>query len=122
MKTNFSTVTAYIKSFDKASQLFLNEIRSLITENFPEATESISYSMPAYHYLKKPLVYFAGYKKHIGLYAMPNTHKKFTKALQGYKQGKGSVQFPLNESLPLALIKQMVAFRKKEIIAAQKTK
>ena len=64
--------------------------------------------------VKKPLVYFNAYKNHIGLYATPSGHSHFSKELANYKQGKGSVQFPINAPIPYELIKQIVAFRVKE--------
>jgi uncharacterized protein YdhG (YjbR/CyaY superfamily) len=69
--------------------------------------------MPAFKF-HGMLVYFAGYKKHIGFYSLPSGHKAFEKELSIYKQGKGSVQFPLDKPMPLALIKKMVKFRVKE--------
>ena len=57
--------------------------------------------MPAYKTHGKPLVYFAGYKKHIGFYATPSGHTEFAIELSKYKQGKGSIQFPLDQPLPL---------------------
>lgn len=110
MKT-FTTVDEYIQEFETETQDRLNAIRKLILETAPQAIESISYGMPAYKVNKKPLVYFAGYKSHIGFYATPTGHKAFEKELSKYKQGKGSVQFPLNEPLPLNLIKEIVLFR-----------
>ena len=110
MKT-FTTVDEYIQEFETETQERLNAIRKLILETAPQAIESISYGMPAYKVNKKPLVYFAGYKSHIGFYATPTGHKAFEKELSKYKQGKGSVQFPLNEPLPLNLIKEIVLFR-----------
>jgi uncharacterized protein YdhG (YjbR/CyaY superfamily) len=70
--------------------------------------------MPAYKTNKKPLLYFAGFKKHIGLYATPSGHSKFEKALSKYKQGKGSVQFPLDQPIPYDLIEKIVKFRVRE--------
>jgi uncharacterized protein YdhG (YjbR/CyaY superfamily) len=70
--------------------------------------------MPCYKLNKKPLVYFAGYANHIGFYATPNGHEKFAKELSIYKQGKGSVQFPIDKPMPIALIQKIVAFRVKE--------
>jgi uncharacterized protein YdhG (YjbR/CyaY superfamily) len=58
-------------------------------------------------------VYFAGYANHIGFYATPTGHEKFEKELSKYKQGKGSVQFPLDKPIPYSLIKKIVAFRVK---------
>lgn len=69
--------------------------------------------MPGYLY-NGMLVYFVGYKNHIGFYATPTGHKKFEKQLAKYKQGKGSVQFPIDEPLPLKLVVEIVKFRVKE--------
>jgi uncharacterized protein YdhG (YjbR/CyaY superfamily) len=113
MKT-FANVDEYIQEFEKEIQERLNAIRKLILETAPQAIESISYGMPAYKVNKKPLVYFAGYKSHIGFYATPTGHEAFKKELSKYKQGKGSVQFPLSEPLPMKLIKEIVLFRLSE--------
>lgn len=71
--------------------------------------------MPGYKLNRKPLVYFAAFKKHIGFYATPNGHAEFSKELSRYKQGRGSVQFPLDQEIPYALIKRIVQFRIKTI-------
>ena len=71
--------------------------------------------MPGYKY-HGILVYFAAYKNHIGLYATPTGHEKFAEQLSAYKQGKGSVQFPIAEDMPLELISKMVKFRMQENI------
>jgi len=104
-------VDQYIANFPPDVQERLQQIRSLILKTAPEAQESISYAMPGYKVKGKPLVYFAGYKNHIGFYATPTGHEAFKKELSVYKQGKGSVQFPLNEPLPFDLIKRIVLFR-----------
>ena len=83
----------------------------------PEAQESIAYDMPAYKLNGKPLIYFAGYAKHIGLYATPSGHAAFAEELSHYKQGKGSVQFPLNQEMPWDLIERIVAFKADELSA-----
>ena len=70
--------------------------------------------MPAYKINGKPLVYFAGFKNHIGFYATPTGHAEFADELAKYKQGKGSVQFPLDKPIPYSLIKRIVLFRVKE--------
>lgn len=108
---NIVSVDAYIAKFPSDVQLRLNKIRSTIKKIVPFAVESLSYGMPAYKLNGKPLVYFAGYEHHIGFYATPSGHAAFIKELSKYKQGKGSVQFPLNEPLPLDLISRMVEFR-----------
>lgn len=108
------SVDQYISSFPKETQLQLKNIRQIILSNAPEAIESIAYGMPAYKSNKKPLVYFGGFAKHIGFYATPTGHQKFKSQLASYKQGKGSVQFPLNQPLPIKLIEDLVKFRLKE--------
>ncbi|MNU94048.1 hypothetical protein D3C71_840010 [compost metagenome] len=110
MKT-FTTVDEYMLEFENETRERLIAIRKLIQETAPEAVESISYGMPAYKVHGKPLVYFAGYKSHIGFYATPTGHEAFAKELSKYKQGKGSVQFPLDEPLPMKLIQEIVLFR-----------
>jgi len=109
-----SDVDQYIAGFSSAIKKMLEQVRKTIRDNAPDAVEGISYGMPGFKYLGKPLVYFAGYENHIGFYATPTGHEAFKKDLAGYKTGKGSVQFPLTEPLPLALIKKIVLFRVKE--------
>jgi len=107
-------VDEYINALPVEIQKIAQKIRSIIKKEAPDCDESISYGMPAYKTFGKPLVYFAAYKNHIGLYATPSGHEKFAIALSQYKQGKGSVQFPLDTPIPYELIKQIVAFRVKE--------
>ncbi|WP_140486091.1 iron chaperone [Flavobacterium sp. GSA192] len=107
-------VEEYINTFPIEIQKIAQEIRNIIKNEAPDCVESISYGMPAYKTFGKPLVYFAAYKNHIGLYATPSGHTQFSEALSKYKQGKGSVQFPLDAPIPYELIKQIVAFRVKE--------
>ncbi len=104
----------YIDTFPEATQEKLRDIYQIIKTEAPDSQESMSYGMPAFKLNKKPLVYFAAYKNHIGFYATPTGHEAFAEELSKYKQGKGSVQFPLNEPLPIDLIKRIVAFRVKE--------
>lgn len=106
----FDTVQAYIDSFPKETQKLLKQIRKTIKKTAPKAEEKISYGMPGY-FLNGQLVFFAGYKNHIGFYATPTGHKEFKKELSVYKQGKGSVQFPIDKPLPLDLITRIVKFR-----------
>jgi uncharacterized protein YdhG (YjbR/CyaY superfamily) len=114
MKIGFKSVEEYISTFPKDIQLLLNKVRTTISETAPEAIESISYGMPAYKTNGKPLVYFAGFKKHIGFYATPTGHEQFSEELSNFKQGKGSVQFPLDKPIPFDLIKRIVEFRLKK--------
>jgi len=113
-KQSDKNVQEYITSFPTDVQDILSQFRSIILENAPNVVESIAYGMPAYKLNGKPLVYFAGFKNHIGFYATPTGHSQFEKELSNYKQGKGSVQFPLNKPMPYDLIKRIVVFRVKE--------
>lgn len=114
MKTDFNSVEEYIHSFPKENQALLNKIRETILKNSAGAIESISYGMPAYKLNGKPLVYFALFKNHVGFYATPSGHSEFSFELSKYKQGKGSVQFPLDKPIPYDLIKRIVRFRAEE--------
>ena len=104
----------YIAQFPEDVRDILNEIRQIIVEEVPEATEKIAYGMPGFYLNKKPMVYFAAYKNHIGFYATPTGHEEFKKELSVYKQGKGSVQFPIKYEIPYQLIRKIVKFRKNE--------
>lgn len=107
-------VDNYIDSFPAVTRNVLLKLRMLIKQLAPKAEEMLSYGMPGYKLYGKPLVYFAGYKKHIGFYATPTGHEKSSKQLEGYKQGKGSVQFPLEQPLPWELIEAIIKFRIEE--------
>jgi uncharacterized protein YdhG (YjbR/CyaY superfamily) len=111
------TVNTYITSQPEAVQVILHKIREIILAVHPEITEEIAYMMPAYKLYKKPLVYFAAFSKHIGFYATPTGHEAFKVALAPYKQGKGSVQFPLSEEIPYELIRDIVKFRINQTLA-----
>lgn len=120
MANNFANVDAYIASFPPDIQMLLDDVRQAIHEVAPKATETISYGLPAYQYKKEPLIYFGGFKSHVGVYGTPVTHEAFKDKLASYKQGRGSVQFPLNKPIPLRLIKQMVQFKVRELKKSHK--
>jgi len=107
-------VDEYIASFPVDVQKVLSRIRKIILDYAPDAEESMAYKMPAYRTYGKTLIYFAGFKNHIGLYATPSGHIAFAEELAGYKHGKGSVQFQLDEPIPYALIREIVKFRIEE--------
>ena len=114
-------VDEYIKQFPENVQASLQKIRNIIKTAAPKAEEVISYMMPAYKF-NGMLVYFAGYKNHIGFYAAPTGHEAFKKELAIYKSGKGSVQFPLDKPLPVSLISKIVKYRVAENLEKGKTK
>lgn len=110
-----NNINEYIASFPENVQKLLEQIRSIIQKAAPEATEAISYAMPTFK-LNGILVHFAAFQNHIGFYALPSGNEAFQKELSAYKTGKGSIQFPLNEPLPEALITKIVKFRIQENI------
>lgn len=101
----------YISDFSVETQKYLNEMRELIRKLAPDSVESISYAIPTFSLNGKYLVYFAGFKNHIGLYPTPVGIEAFKEELLNYKTGKGSVQFPLNKPLPIALITKIVKYQ-----------
>jgi len=108
-----ANIDEYISGFPKETQAAMQQVRATIKKVAPEAEETISYSMPAFK-LNGMLVYFAGYKSHIGLYPTASGIKAFQKEIAAYKNSKGAVQFPLDEPMPLTLITRIVKYRVKE--------
>jgi uncharacterized protein YdhG (YjbR/CyaY superfamily) len=106
-------VDTYISAFPDDMQKRLQQLRVTIKESAPGAEEVISYQMPAYKF-HGMLVYFAGYKNHIGFYPTASGISKFKNELSIYKGAKGSVQFPIDKPLPLDLVSRIVKFRIQE--------
>ena len=118
------TIDEYIAGFPPDVQEILESIRMTIREAAPDADETISYQMPTFT-LKGNLVHFAAFKKHIGFYPIPTGIEAFKDELSAYVCGKGSVQFPLDNPMPLDLIRRIVEFRVRENLekaAAKKKK
>lgn len=109
----YKSVDEYLADFPAGTKSMLKELRKTIKQAAPQAEEIISYNMPAYK-LQGVLVYYAGYNGHIGFYPTGSGISSFQKKLTAYKTSKGTVQFPLDQPLPLDLITQMVKFRVKE--------
>ncbi|MGN6402588.1 MAG: iron chaperone [Flavisolibacter sp.] len=105
-----ANIDQYIAAFPKETQQLLQQVRTTIKKAAPKAEEVISYGMPGFK-LNGMLVWFAGYKNHIGFYPKPSAIEAFKKELSVYKYAKGSIQFPLDKPLPLALIAKMVKLR-----------
>ncbi len=114
-------IDQYIAGFPTPTQELLEQMRSTILKAAPGAEEIIGYKMPAYR-LHGVLLYFAGYKAHIGFYPSGSGIEAFKKELSVYKGAKGSVQFPLDKPLPVALIKKIVKLRVKENLEKAKEK
>jgi uncharacterized protein YdhG (YjbR/CyaY superfamily) len=107
------TIDEYIMGFPPDIQQKLQEIRAVIRETAPEATEKISYQMPTF-YLKGNLVHFAAFNDHLSLFPAPSGVEKFMAELGDYKTSKGTIQFPIDQPVPLDLVKRITAFRVEE--------
>ena len=112
MKTAAS-VEEYIATAEPKAKKALRDIRKTIKAAAPKAEEVISYQMPGYKQ-NGMVVFFAGYKNHIGFYPTGSGIEKFKNEFAKYKWSKGAVQFPLDKPLPAALIKKIVKFKLKE--------
>lgn len=121
-KTVAKSIDGYIEQFPAATQKALKQVYKVIQKAAPGAKESISYAMPTFKVNGSPLVYFGGYDHHVGFYPAPVGISQFSKELSGYKQGKGSVQFPLDEPMPLELISKIVKYRLKQLEEKTKSK
>ncbi|MBI3174387.1 MAG: DUF1801 domain-containing protein [Chloroflexi bacterium] len=109
-KTGFTSVDEYIAAFPADVQERLRQMRAVIREAAPEAQEKISYQMPTF-FLHGNLVHFAAFKTHIGFYPAPRGIEAFKDELAAYEGAKGSVRFPLDQPLPLDLVRRIVQFR-----------
>lgn len=105
-----ASIDAYHRGFPPAIRARLEEIRVAIREAAPQATETISYGMPAFRQ-HRVLVYYAAHARHIGFYPTPSAIKAFSAQLKGYVFSKGAVQFPVEDAMPLVLIQKMVKYR-----------
>ena len=114
-------IDAYIAGFPNDVRAVLERIRMTIRKAAPEAEETISYQIPTFT-LHGNLVHFAAFKNHIGLYPAPRGNETFTDELSAYEGGKGTVRFPLDKPIPLALITKIVKFRVKKNLERAKAK
>ena len=108
-----TNIDEYIAGFPRDVQGILQQIRTTIAKAAPDAQEAIKYQIPAF-VLNGNLVHFAAFKKHIGFYPAPSGIKAFKQELSRYASAKGSVQFPIDQPMPLKLIAEIVQFRVKE--------
>ncbi len=113
------SIDAYIAGYPEDIRLVLEQIRATVRKAAPEAQETIKYGMPTFT-LAGNLVHFAVFKHHIGFYPAPTDDPAFEQALSAYKQGKGSIQFPLAWPMPLDLIMRILAWQVKRNMEKQK--
>jgi uncharacterized protein YdhG (YjbR/CyaY superfamily) len=112
--TSPQNIDEYIAGFSADVQEILQKIRVTIKKAAPEAEEAISYKMPTFNLNGQYLIYFAAYKKHIGLYPVPTGDEEFNKEISGYQAGKGTLRFSLDKPIPYKLISKIVKLRAKE--------
>jgi uncharacterized protein YdhG (YjbR/CyaY superfamily) len=115
------TVDDYFSALPEQTRKRLDELRRTIRLAAPHAEEVISYSMPAFKW-HGMLVWYAAFKKHLGLYPRPSAIAAFKDELTAYKTSKGAIQFPIDEPLPMGLVKKIVKFRVKENEQGQQSK
>lgn len=107
LRKHFITVDEYIASFPSDTKRVLQKIRETIVGVIPDATELISYNIPAYRTTRN-LVYFAGFAHHVSMYPIPPGSVSFRKAVAPYVKGKGTLRFDLSKPIPYRLVKQVV--------------
>lgn len=121
VQNTIGSIDEYIDSFPPDVRQILQELRQTIKEAAPQAQETISYRMPTFT-LHGNLVHFAAFSKHIGFYPTPSGIEAFNEELSRYKRAKGSVQFPMDEPLPLSLIRRIVEYRVRENLERHQAK
>ena len=108
-------VDEYLAGVPEPARSTLNKIRAAIRSAVPpEATETISYRIPAFKY-KGVLVWFAAFSDHCSLFPTASVVEAFRKELKGFPTSKGTIHFPTDKPLPAALIKKMVKMRVAQI-------
>jgi uncharacterized protein YdhG (YjbR/CyaY superfamily) len=108
------TIDEYIAGFPTNVQEILEKIRMTIRAAAPDAQETMRYHMPTFTLNGHNVVYFAAFKKHIGLYPAPIGIAEFKEDLAAYESGKGTMKFPLDKPIPFELISRIVTFRARE--------
>ncbi len=116
-----ASIDEYIDAFPPKVQVILERIRKTIRKNAPDAEEIISYRMPAFRQ-GRILVYFAAFKKHIGLYPPVSGDAEIEKAIAPYAGPGGNLQFPLDRPIPYELIGRIVKLRVKQSLAKGEAK
>lgn len=117
MAQQFASIDAYIATFPPAVQERLQQLRAAIRAAAPDADETISYNIPTFRQSGTHLLYFAGWKKHVSIYPVPAGDAALARAVEPFREAKGTLKFPHNQPLPLELVPRLVAARLAEIAA-----
>ena len=107
MAPRFASVDDYIASYPEETRTQLAGVRRAIRRAVPQAGEKISYGMATFTIGGKPLIYYAGWKNHVGLYPVPTGDDAFEKAIGPYRRAKDTVRFPINRPVPLELVAEI---------------
>jgi uncharacterized protein YdhG (YjbR/CyaY superfamily) len=119
-RTQTASIDEYIAGFPPETQSRLEEIRALIREEAPAATETISYAIPTFDLKGRHLCHFAAFKNHLSFFPTGEGAAAFAEELKAYKGGKGTVQFPYSQPLPADLVRRMVRYRVGQVEAGEK--
>jgi len=111
-----ASIDEYIAAFPPETREMLEQMRAIVNQVAPEATETISYAIPTFDLNGEHLVHFAGYKHHVALYPAPGGDVMFRDELEPYWNGKGTARFPLGQPLPVDLIRRIVEFRVEQVV------
>ena len=112
---HFKTADEYIASFGEPVRQRLQEMRAIIQEGLPKAEERISYNIPAYFMDGHLIIYFAGYKNHVGMYPGRTNSNAYNQLAAQYAHGKSTARFLNSEPLPKDIIKKFIAVRLAEL-------
>jgi uncharacterized protein YdhG (YjbR/CyaY superfamily) len=115
-----ATIDEYITGFPAETQALLEQVRAICREEAPGATETISYAIPTFDLRGRHLCHFAAFKSHLGFYPTDRGARAFADELGAYKGGKGTVQFPYRDPLPVDLIRRMVRLRVAQVEAGER--
>lgn len=112
-----ASIDEYIAGFPAETQALLEEVRALVREETPGATETISYAIPTFDLHGRHVCHFAAFKKHLSFFPTGEGADAFAEELKAYRGGRGTVQFPFGQPLPEDLIRRMVRHRVDRIVS-----
>jgi uncharacterized protein YdhG (YjbR/CyaY superfamily) len=107
LAARFESIDDYIDSFPEETRVQLVEVRRAIRDTAPQAEERISYGMATFTVEGRPLIYFAGWKNHVGVYPVPTGDADFERAIGPYRRAKDTVRFPISHPIPMELVTQI---------------